>query len=185
MERSTLGKKTGLSLSEVKSTPPHAYPHCHELMTPSQYKGGDTVDFEYNDAIDNTFFLRALYGTCPHCQERFSSLLISHISHAPDGYSYMNLHDHDSESRKSYEVTGSGLEWTIDLHINVTGPFFVACERETRPRDFTSTDVFPWLNIHWIGPAAFADYENTMERARTLFYDLKPKILSLDWSNQE
>jgi hypothetical protein len=174
-----------LSIAECKFPAPYNCPHCHKEIPSVQFHDGDIVNFEIKDPLDYAFYLAIIFGQCPHCSKPLTALEISHISQPLPGYYFADDNCYTSESARPYTISGAGFEWSITRHHNVTGLFFTAGEENRIPRQLTSPDVYPWLNFHTIGPSAFAGCENTMDRAREIFCDLKPKILLLDWSNAD
>lgn len=173
-------------LKIVKSTPaPYQCPSCRKPLESALYDNGDSVDIETDEPEDRAFYLSVIYGTCPHCEKRFTEGQISQIATPVAGYYFMNTTDHEYQRSSSYSVTGLGRTWYLERCFDVTGISFFADNNDRKPQHFTNDTPQPFLNVHSIDPIALFGYQNTFEGVRENYRELKPLLIAHDWAEAE
>lgn len=173
-------------LNIVKCTPaPYRCPSCRKLLECALYDNGDSVDIEPNEPEDRAFYLSVIYGTCPHCDKRFTEGQISQIAKPVEGYYFMNTGDEEYKQSSSFSVTGHGHTWHLERHFNVTGISFFADSKDRKPQQFSNDKPLPFMNVHIIDPIALFGYQNTFEGMRKVYQKLKPLLISHSWAETE
>lgn len=176
----------GQSLKIVKCTPaPFRCPSCRELLECALYDNGDSVDIETDEPEDRAFYLSMVYGTCPHCNKRFTEGQISQIAKPIEGYYFMNTGDHEYQRSSSYSVTGLGRTWYLERCFDVTGISFAADRQDRQPQEFSNDTPQPFLNVHFIDPIALFGHQNTFEGMGKIYQKLKPLLITHDWGKTE
>tara|TARA_R110000787_G_scaffold65861_6_gene148097 strand:+ start:13561 stop:14112 length:552 start_codon:yes stop_codon:yes gene_type:complete len=171
-------------LSLIKGAPaPFRCPSCRKLLESALYDNGDSVDIETEEPEDRAFYLSMIYGTCPHCEKRFTEGKISQIAKPVDGYYFMDTGDHEYKQSSSYSATGLGQKWHLERCFDVTGISFVADNSDRNPQQFENDIPQPFLNVHYIDPIALFGYQNTFEGMRKVYRKLKPLLIAHDWAS--